>query len=146
VANTSSATRSNGRAQRIRPRRRPRGERTYVAPSTRHGRGVFAAERIGRGVEIERCPVLIVPGNRATALDRAGLRGYCYEWGRDLALALGHGSLYNHSFRPNAECEALLDEGVLVIRSRRVIEPGEEITLDYTGARNRKSLWFDAVD
>ena len=67
------------------------------------GRGVFARRVIAAGEEIERCPMLIVEGEQAEALS-LGADGYVFGWGTEsTALALGYGSLYNHSYAPNAE-------------------------------------------
>jgi SET domain-containing protein len=57
------------------------------------------------------------------------------------AFALGLGSLYNHSAEPNAECELDLDDETLVLRARRVIDAGEEVTISYG---EDADLWFTA--
>src|SRR5512142_3056443 len=68
------------------------------------GRGVFARRPIRKGEVIERVPVLVLPIEEIRNLSSwTGLAGYCVLWGRGtVALALGYGSLYNHSYRPNA--------------------------------------------
>ena len=66
------------------------------------GRGVFARRAIPKGEVFETCPVLVVP---AAAIEdySAGFGPFVFEWGEGkVALALGFGSLYNHSYRPNA--------------------------------------------
>ena len=66
------------------------------------GRGVFARRAIRKGEVFETCPVLVVP---AAAIEdySTGFGPYVFEWGEGkVALALGFGSLYNHSYRPNA--------------------------------------------
>jgi hypothetical protein len=96
------------------------------------GRGVFALRRFRKGEVIERVPVLVLPANtleEGPADSR--LADYCFVWGRGtVALALGYGSLYNHSYRPNARYD---DTGpqTKVFSAIREIEPGEEITEDY---------------
>ena len=98
------------------------------------GRGVFACRPIRKGEVIERVPVLVLPAAEVEEdAGWEGLVGYCFVWGRGtLALALGYGSLYNHSYRPNARYE---DEGrqTKLFRALRRIEPGEEITVNYNG-------------
>jgi SET domain-containing protein len=98
------------------------------------GRGVFARRPIPRGETIERVPVLLLPAEEVRdAAGWAGLAAYCFEWGRGtLALALGYGSLYNHSYRPNARYD---DSGpqTKVFTALRDIAPGEEITVNYNG-------------
>jgi len=117
--------------------------RLRVAESpTGAGRGVFARRRIDVGEEIERCPMLIVDGERAEALT-LGADGYVFGWGTDsTALALGYGSLYNHSYRPNAETLETPDE--LVITALHRIEPGEEIFINYMGTA-QDGVWFDLL-
>lgn len=94
------------------------------------------------GEEIERCPMLIVHGERAEALS-LGADGYVFGWGSDsTALALGYGSLYNHSYAPNAETLETPDE--LVVTALRTISEGEEIFINYMGTA-QDGVWFDLL-
>lgn len=57
---------------------------------------------------------------------------YVYDWGDGrVALALGYGSLYNHSDSPNAYAEIDHVHQTIAVKALRGLEPGEEITLDY---------------
>lgn len=117
----------------------PRDLRIDDSP-TGAGRGVFATRAFATGDEIERCPMLIVDGERGTSLAH-GAEGYVFNWGDDgTALALGFGSLYNHSFRPNATTLETTDE--LVISALRPIQAGEEIFINYLGTES-EGVWFD---
>ena len=49
-----------------------------------------------------------------------------------MALALGHGSLYNHSFRPNARYDDVGPQ-TKEFTAMRDIAPGQEITVNYNG-------------
>lgn len=92
------------------------------------GRGVFAKTFIPADTEIERVPLLIMDWN---TIDESMLMDYVYTWTEDtVALALGYGSLYNHSYEPNAKYE---DENprTKVFTALRDIEKGEEITINY---------------
>jgi SET domain-containing protein len=105
-----------------------------VRRSKGKGRGVFARRAIRRGEVIERVPVLVVP---AEELQResvwTSLGSYCFLWNqRTVALALGYGSLYNHSYRPNARYDDL-GQRTKVFTALRDIAPGEEITINYNG-------------
>src|SRR5699024_2470971 len=83
--------------------REPRGPRVRHGPSPVHGHGVFATVDLAAGDEIEICPVLVVAAEDVEAFNTTGLDHYCYAWSGDrVAIALGLGSLYNHSFSPNA--------------------------------------------
>jgi len=103
------------------------------------GRGVFARENIGKGAVIERVPVLTLPIEEVFSRNaRSTLSEYVFRW-RDgeVAIALGYGSLYNHSFRPNAR---FYSEGRLmqVFVALRDIEAGEEITINYIGSSDNE--------
>ncbi len=96
------------------------------------GRGVFARRPIEEGEVIETCPVLVLPASSVEDFSE-GLGAYVFEWGRgSLALALGYGSLYNHSYRPNARYADLADRTKL-FTAIRDIAAGEEITVNYNG-------------
>jgi hypothetical protein len=113
-----------------------------VGRSSVHGRGVFAARTFEPDDVIEECPVLLVP---ADTIGDLGLDGYCFEWTDDqCAIALGYGSLYNHSWRPNARYDHDHDAHVVSYSAVRRIEVGEEITINYSGdPEGHTELWFD---
>jgi SET domain-containing protein len=122
--------------------RRSGSQDVYAGSSRRHGRGVFAARRFREGELVERCPILRVSARDRALLERTGLRGYVYQRRRGAgAIALGLGSLYNHSAEPNAECELDLDDESLVIRARCAIVAGAEVTISYG---DESELWFTA--
>jgi SET domain-containing protein len=112
------------------------------------GRGVFARELIREGSIIERAPVIVIP---AVEIDEnpydTVLTRYCFQWGRNsVALVLGYGSLYNHSYRPNAYYRDLRSR-VKEFVALREIQPGEEITINYNGSPHDKSdVGFRAVE
>src|SRR3954451_16021115 len=68
------------------------------------GGGVFARRLIRQGEVIERVPVLVLATETLKNCEGwTDLAGYCFLWGNGtVALALGYGSLYNHSYQPNA--------------------------------------------
>lgn len=116
-----------------------------IRESEIHGRGVFATRRFRKDEVIEVCPVLRVPAEDIANFEATALRGYCYEWNDGgVALAQGYGSLYNHSWAPNAEYEQDYEQGTVVITAVGDIPRGEEITINYTGSpEGRAELWFD---
>ena len=109
------------------------------------GRGVFARRPIRKGEVIERVPVIVLPAEEVVG--GTTLASYAFKWGRGrAALALGYGSLYNHSYRPNAR---YWDVGPQTkeFTALRDIEPGEEITVNYNGKpRSRSAVWFEIVE
>jgi SET domain-containing protein len=125
---------------------RTRVPAVVVGESPMHGRGVFAARALKPGELVEVCPALIVPAKDDRHIEKTALRGYCFGWGDDAsAFPLGFGALYNHSFTPNTEVELDFAEELIRYSAIRAIEPGEELTIDYTGA-GAVDLWFDAVE
>lgn len=117
------------------------------------GRGVFAKRDFLEGEIIEHAPVIVIPTNEEPTRDMV-LYNYTFGWGKDLkqsALALGYGSLYNHSKNPNAYW--VLNEKNLEIDfiAKTAIKAEEEITLSYNGNFNpnkdtQNPLWFDPVE
>jgi uncharacterized protein len=111
------------------------------------GRGVFARRSIREGEVIERVPVLVLPlAETKNGSAPSRLSGYCFEWRREtVAVALGYGSLYNHSYNPNARYD---DERAQtkVFTAIREIAAGEEITINYNGEPGDESpVWFKVV-
>ncbi len=109
------------------------------------GRGVFARRFIAAGEVIERVPVLVLPVEEGD--DDSVLSEYCFLWGRGtMALALGYGSLYNHSFQPNARYDDVGTQ-TKVFTALRDIEPGEEVTVNYNGdPKDRSPVEFPVIE
>src|SRR5687767_11976375 len=69
------------------------------------GRGVFAKSEIKSREIIERCPFIEIPQNELESIESGILTNYIYFFGKEkerLLLSLGFGSVYNHSYTPNA--------------------------------------------
>ncbi|MEZ4712351.1 MAG: SET domain-containing protein [Caldilineaceae bacterium] len=110
------------------------------------GRGVFAENNIKEGETIERAPVLVLPDEQWQHINRTLLFNYCYGWHDETALALGFGSLYNHSYTPNAYYVKRYEEYEIEIVALRDIAADEEILINYNGDPNDKDeLWFAVV-
>ena len=124
--------------------------RVRVGPSPIHGLGVFAEQPIAPGHVIEICPTIYVPTAQEADLRRTILAEYVYPWTDGVIVVLGFGSIYNHAVDANAHHIQMPDPthgvGVHVVAAARPIEPGEEITVNYTGVIGaRDPLWFDDV-
>lgn len=116
-----------------------------VGMTADRGRGVFAIRDIEEGEVIERCPMIVVDTDEATAVCDTVLGQYAYGWdGGAVAIALGFGSLYNHAAEPNALYEEAEQPATMIVRARRWIRAGEEILIDYTGGGDQE-LWFEPV-
>ena len=117
----------------------------YVATRDAKGRGVYSSKKIQRDQVIERCEVLVIPEAETSLLDSTMLFNYYFCWGDDQndgAIALGFGSIYNHSYTPNALYRIDLADQVLEFVALRDIPANEEITINYNGAPEDKSpLW-----
>lgn len=115
-------------------------EHVYLedSPLPGAGRGVFAKDPIPAGALIEQCPVVALTDTRdRNRLRKTGLVNYYFLWGdtRDhAAICLGWGSVYNHSFEPNARYEKMMDDRRMDFYALRDIAPGEEILVNYNGA------------
>jgi SET domain-containing protein len=122
-----------------------RAPSVVVGPSAVHGRGVFATEPIPAGGMIEVSPVLIVPAEEVAALSQTVLCGYYFSWpGGGVGLALGSGSLYNHSYNANAQVAMNRAEHIISFCAVRPIAAGEEITINYNGdPTDGRPVWFD---
>lgn len=78
----------------------------YISKIKNKGRAVFSAIDIPAGSLIEVCPILRIPQNEVDIIHETELHDYYFVWGEqdeEAAIALGYGSLYNHSYKPNAE-------------------------------------------
>lgn len=115
-----------------------------VGPSTVHGTGVFACRDFAPGDVVERCPVLLVDVTETHDVAGTVFGDYVYEWDDGYALALGFGSLYNHSRRPNARYEMEDETTEIVIVAWQAIAAGDEILINYNGDPEVTApVWFE---
>lgn len=110
------------------------------------GRGVFVIGDIETGDSIEISPMLAISKEDCEWIDETDLSRYRYELlstdddGNPEIIgliALGYGSLYNHSFDPNADYEIENDvDGNFTIEffAIKPILDGEEVTINYNGS------------
>ena len=87
-------------------------------------------------------PVILIPRNQVLddanpSLQPCRISWYIFEWGKVeeqvyVAVALGYGSIYNHSFQPNATFRLESPDAIEFVALRQ-IEANEEITLNYNG-------------
>lgn len=60
-------------------------------------------------------------------------------------MALGLIPIYNHSYRSNCEYFMDYEDDTIMVKAVRVIEKGDELTINYNGDWNDDTkLWFDA--
>lgn len=119
--------------------------RLYLRPSPVHGLGVFAARDIKAGTVLEVSPVIVVPASQVPALESTTLYPYYFRWPDDAAaLALGYGSLYNHSYQASAGFEPDVHRRVIVFYAVKPIALHQEVTINYNGCpADQSRVWFD---
>ena len=124
--------------------------RLEVRSAGARGRGVFALEAIPAGNLIESADVIPVPRTEMEAIEACVLADYYFRWGedgREGAIALGYGSLYNHSYTPNARYVKHFDRGTIDFIALKDIAAGEEICTNYNGKPDdRKKVWFEVSE
>jgi len=111
------------------------------------GRGVFALKNFKEGEIIENCPVINVDTKERKKCEGTILAYYIYPWRstRSGSIVLGFGSIYNHSFDPNADWKQNFKTMNMVYRALRPIKKGEEITVNYNGEPDDTTPidWFE---
>ena len=126
-----------------------KGCKVEVRPSLGRGRGVFAIQPISCDELIESCPVVPLEPQHWAALEATPLYDYLYGWSddcREVAIALGYGSLYNHSDEPNALYHTNRNRNAIDFIATRPIAAGEEVTISYIDSSDSsKKLWFKVV-
>ncbi len=113
------------------------------------GRGVFAEHLIKKGEIIEYCPVLILPKKDYPIVKKTLLKNYYFMWGKvTCGICLGFGSLYNHSYEPNATYKKDIKKQLIRFFSIKDIKKGKEITVNYNygNSQSKKKLWIKDIN
>ena len=123
LASEASGQRGNSRV---------RADKPYRIGRCATGLGLFATAEIAKGAFIVEYKGRRVSTAEAALLEARGAR-YLYEingrWTIDGSSRGNIARYANHSCRPNAESDVV--KGKVVLRARKKIKPGEEITYDY---------------
>lgn len=112
------------------------------------GRGVFASRDIKRGETIETCPVIEIPPYDMANVNESILVTYFFFCGKKKErtfISLGFGSLYNHSYKPNAMYTIRYKEKTMRVVALAHIKKNTEITFNYKSgnSKNNNPLWFE---
>ncbi len=115
-----------------------------VKESPGKGRGVFALKNIKKSEVIEVAPLIVLEFSEFIGTNWNSMFDY-YFWLDDfVVLALGYGSLYNHTDENNAKYEINKDKKEMKITALKDISKGEEVFLNYKGSSDSKiPLWFE---
>jgi SET domain-containing protein len=118
----------------------------YIKEVKGKGRAVFSMDVIEKDDLIEECPVIAIPGEDFDLVTATHVVNYCFHLDREekkLAVAMGFGSLYNHSFQCNAHHIIDKETQTITIFALRDIAAHEEITINYNGEPdNQSDNWF----
>ncbi|MEM1503596.1 SET domain-containing protein [Domibacillus sp. 8LH] len=122
----------------------------YVRNTDKYGRGIYAARDIKTGELFEVSPVLISPQNEWEYIEKTVLVDYCFTWGKNYkqtAIALGYGSLFNHSYTPNAVFVYNVENLSIDFYAITNINRNEEITINYNcDPEDKSAVWFEVID
>lgn len=114
--------------------------------SARKGKGVFAMKNFKPGDLIEKAPVLKLTPTERKQAEKTEMLRYLYPWRstRSAAVVWGYGSIYNHSFDPNADWKQNFRDNTMVYKAIKPIKKGEEILVNYNGEPDDKTPieWF----
>lgn len=116
-----------------------------VKDTKKMGRGVFASDNIKKGETIEVAPILVLQFEDFVNTKWNLLFEYYFWLDKEVVLALGYASLYNHSLKtPNAKYKMNVKNRSIKFTAIRDIKKGEEIFFNYKGSSSSKApLWFE---
>lgn len=119
----------------------------YIGITNNKGRGVFTNQVIETDTIIEIAPVIVMSNEDRVHIDKTLLHDYIFEWGADKSaccMALGYIPIYNHSYASNCEYYMDYDDDAILVKTVRLIDAGEELTINYNGEWNdQQQVWFD---
>ena len=119
-------------------------QKITVKDTKKMGRGVFATESIEAGETIEVAPIIVLKHEDFIDTKWNLLFEYYFWLDHEVVLALGYGSLYNHSIDPNVEYKIDTKKRSITFKSIKEIKKGDEIYFNYKASSTSKApLWFE---
>jgi SET domain-containing protein len=111
-------------------------------------RGVFATRDVSKGELIHEAPVVPFPNEEYELIEKTTLSDYVFSYGANhSAILLGYGSLFNHSYTPNAAYELNFETHIVTFYAYTDIKAGEEILINYNGDVDCDDpLWFNQTE
>lgn len=96
------------------------------------GRGVFTTTSIKKGQQVELSPLVVIEKPKdSKIIENTNLGRYTYAYKKTSAIALGLGSLFNHSGKPNLEWKILEKSSEVLFWADRDIAAGEQLFINY---------------
>lgn len=96
------------------------------------GRGIFATRDIKKDEVVERSPVIVI--SPESHVHGTILETYVFQWTdrrKDCAVALGLGSIFNHSWNQNVSYRPDHKKLEIVYKAVRNIPKGEQLFINY---------------
>lgn len=119
-------------------------QKITVKDTEKMGRGVFATEDINKGETLEVAPIIVLKHEDFIDTKWNLLFEYYFWLDHEVVLALGYGSMYNHSMDPNAEYKIDIKKKSITFKTIKELKKGEEIYFNYKGSSSSKApLWFE---
>lgn len=119
----------------------------YIIQDEERGRGVACLNDIPEGSTIELCPTIMLDTDDTKNIHKTHLHDYYFLWDiekRTSAIALGYGSLYNHSTEANCDYQLNDETQEIHFFATKDIKAGEEILINYqTLQTGEDGLWFE---
>jgi uncharacterized protein len=107
-------------------------------------RGIIATKDIRKNELIEICPMILIDKKYEKFIDETPLTNYYFEWAKDkIAILLGYGCLYNHSYNSNAFLTEDRKRNLMIFKAFKNIKKGTEVTINYNGTPNSKIKVLD---
>lgn len=103
-----------------------------IKNTKKYGRGLYATRNFKKGEIIETSPILLIEKTDIGSIETTVLNTYVFEWTKNAsALALGHGSLFNHSPKSNvAYMNSFRTKEIFFITTKN-IKKGQQLFIDY---------------
>ena len=109
----------------------------------KYGRGLFTTESIKKGEIVEVSPVIVIPASERKLVEFTEVQSYLFEWtGNKQALALGLGSLFNHSVqRRNVTWDCNYRRKTITFKALKDIKKGSQLFINYGYSMRKVKAW-----
>lgn len=103
-----------------------------VKNTKKYGRGLYANRKFKKGEIIEVSPVVVIDKYDTPTIGTTFLNLYIFYWTKICsAIALGYGSLFNHSKKSNVNYYPNFVTKEMIFKATKNIERGQQLFIDY---------------